>query len=86
MATKTLPRPAASAEDRPAVLPLLLTQPQACRYVGLPKSEWYRMKAAGELPDPVFIATSRRPRYRRADLDRWVKKLKANSRTTRTTR
>ena len=57
----------------------MLSQPQAWDYAGVSRSEWFRLKAGGLLPRPVFLAGSPRPRYRRADLDAFVASLGAAS-------
>jgi excisionase family DNA binding protein len=54
---------------------LLLSQSEAWAYLGLARSSWYRLRAAGKLPAPVSVYGTG-PRWRRADLDAWVAKLK----------
>lgn len=63
-------------------LPQLFDQADAMRYVGLPRSTWFRLRSADELPAPVSVPGSG-PRWRRADLDTWLKKLKPARRKSR---
>jgi predicted DNA-binding transcriptional regulator AlpA len=64
-----------SAVAETIATPHLLDGAQARRYVGLSRSGWFRAASAGVLPKPVFIAGSG-DRYRRADLDRFVERLR----------
>jgi predicted DNA-binding transcriptional regulator AlpA len=57
--------------------PLLVGQPW--RYLGLSRSAWYRLLSSGQAPPPVPLPGSR-PRWRRADLDSWVARLKPTGR------
>jgi predicted DNA-binding transcriptional regulator AlpA len=63
-------------------LPQLFDQADAMRYVGLPRSTWFRLRSADELPAPVAVPGSG-PRWRRADLDKWLAKLKPARRKSR---
>lgn len=63
-------------------LPQLLDQPDAMRYVGLARSTWFRLRSADEIPPPVTIPGTG-PRWRRADLDKWLAKLKPARRKSR---
>ena len=56
-------------------VPLLLDGVQARKYLGLSKSGWHRAKSAGLLPDAVHVEGSG-DRFRRADLDALVERLK----------
>ena len=58
--------------------PQLLTQDAAWKYLGVSRTRWFQLKAADQLPRPVTVAGSRQ-RWRRSDLDRYIKRL----RTTR---
>jgi predicted DNA-binding transcriptional regulator AlpA len=68
-------------EPKPAKAGLLLSQGEAWRYLGLARSSWYRLRAAGKLPSPVSVYGTG-PRWRRADLDAWVARLKPARRKT----
>ncbi len=57
-------------------VPRLLDQPAAWRYLGLSRSMWFRLRAAGELPDPVRVPGRKLPMWRVEDLDRWPRRLK----------
>ncbi len=54
-------------------LPSLLSEKDACTYLGLSRSSLYRMRVTGQLP---FVNLARGGksiiRYRRADLDAWI--------------
>jgi predicted DNA-binding transcriptional regulator AlpA len=68
---------------RPAKVPgELLSQPEAWAFCGLSRSVWFRLKSAGKLPPPVGSATSN-PRWRRADLQRWIERLKPATKRSR---
>src|SRR5262245_19403665 len=56
--------------------PRLLDQPDAWPYLGLSRSEWFRLRAAGELPDPVQMPGRKLPMWRAEDLDKWPRRLK----------
>ena len=60
---------------QPAAKPLLLSQPDAWAYLGLPRSTWFRLRSAGKLPSPVNVPSGGLF-WRRADLDRWTGNLK----------
>jgi predicted DNA-binding transcriptional regulator AlpA len=63
--------------------PLLISEPWA--YVGLSRSAFYRLMSAGEAPRPVPLSGTRL-RWRRADLDAWVSRLKPGARRRRACR
>ena len=65
--------------------PLLLNQAEAMAHVGLPRSTWFRLRAAGKLPDPVDVPGGALY-WRTADLDRWTSRLKPSRRRRRTGR
>lgn len=54
--------------------PLLIDQKEAIRLSGLPRSTWYRLRASGRAPKPVRLDGTR-PRWRRADILRWVERM-----------
>lgn len=64
---------AAAVKATPA--PQLLDQSAAATYCGLARSTWFRLRAEGELPEPVSVAGSGM-KWRRADLDKWLARLK----------
>lgn len=70
----------AAVERRAA--PLLLTGPQAAAYLGVGLTTFERLTAAGELARPVSLPEGGK-RWRRADLDRFVGRLKPARRTRR---
>lgn len=72
----------AAIREHVGPLPQLFDQADAMRYVGLPRSTWFRLRSADELPAPVNVPGSG-PRWRRADLDTWLKKLKPARRKSR---
>ena len=80
----TTAKPEAAPLPSPEPVPLLLTQEQAWRYVGLRRSAWYELRSAGELPDGIEIPGAGL-RWRRSDLERWVEKLKPGRRHARRT-
>ena len=53
----------------------LLDQAASWSYVGLPRSTWFRLRAAGKLPEPVNVPTAGLY-WRKGDLDRWLANLK----------
>ena len=65
------PSPKAAA-PKPAAA--LVTKPWV--YLGLSKSAFYRLRAAGGGPKPVRVPGTVRPVWRVSDLDRWVASLK----------
>lgn len=67
------PRRRAAKSSAPT--PIIVSQPDAWAYVGLSRAEWFRLKSAGKLPDPVFMPGSTWPKWRKADLDKWVSSL-----------
>jgi predicted DNA-binding transcriptional regulator AlpA len=58
----------------------LLDQPASWRYCGLSRSVWFRLRSQGKLPDPVD-AHGGNPRWRRCDLEKFVKQLKPSRRS-----
>ncbi len=72
----------AALREHVGPLPQLFDQPDAMRYVGLARSTWFRLRSADELPPPVAIPGTG-PRWRRADLDKWLAKLKPARRRSR---
>jgi predicted DNA-binding transcriptional regulator AlpA len=67
------------APAAPAPVPLLLNQLAAIQYLGLSRSAWYRLRSAEKLPKPVSVPSCG-PHWRRADLDKWVKRLRSAGR------
>jgi predicted DNA-binding transcriptional regulator AlpA len=65
--------PAASHGNLPAPTPALLAKPWV--YLGLSRSAFFRLRSADKAPRPVVVPGSRRPMYRRVDLDKWVAQL-----------
>ncbi len=53
--------------------PALIAKPWA--YLGLSRSAFFRLRSADKAPRPVAVPGSKRPMYRKADLDKWVEKL-----------
>jgi predicted DNA-binding transcriptional regulator AlpA len=53
---------------------LLLTQPQAWRFVGLSRTAWFRFKGQGLLPKPVNLPGCDQL-FRRSELERFVERL-----------
>lgn len=74
-ATESSKPDARPLKPRPSIVPELLTQTEARALVGISNSTWHRMRAAGELPDPVYLPTRRAPMWRRGDLLRWLDSL-----------
>ena len=62
--------------------PLLLPQAESYEYIGIPRSSWYRLRAAGLLPLPVNVPGSGLM-WRTADLDAWVARLKPERKSRR---
>jgi predicted DNA-binding transcriptional regulator AlpA len=60
--------------------PLLTGKPWL--FVGLSRSAWYRLVSAGHAPAPVSLPGTR-PRWRTADLARWVQTLRPSRRRAR---
>lgn len=56
-------------------LPLLLTQEEAWSFIGVSRAAFFRLKAAGVLPRPVHVEGVG-VRYRRADLESFVQRLR----------
>jgi predicted DNA-binding transcriptional regulator AlpA len=65
----------ATATATAVIVPQLLKQPQAWAFIGVTRANWYRMRSAGELPDPVEVPGGELM-WRRADLEKWVARLK----------
>jgi predicted DNA-binding transcriptional regulator AlpA len=59
----------------PAPVPLLLNGVKAARYLGLSRSGWFRAKAVVGFPKPVRVLGNG-DRWRKADLDEWVAKMR----------
>jgi predicted DNA-binding transcriptional regulator AlpA len=49
-----------------------VNQPEAQRYCGVSRSQWFRLRSAGHAPKPVRMPGSSRPWWRVRDLDRWL--------------
>src|SRR5689334_16687581 len=65
------------AEAKPA--PLLLdgkSTPTAWEFIGISRSEFFRLKAAGKVPDAVALPGRSTGAWRREDLEAFVKRLK----------
>ncbi len=60
--------------------PLMTGKPWV--FVGLSRSAWYRLVSAGQAPAPVSLPGTR-PRWRTADLSRWVQTLRPLRRRAR---
>jgi predicted DNA-binding transcriptional regulator AlpA len=60
--------------------PVLLSQPQAWAFCGLTRTAWFGLKSANALPAAVYLPTSSRPFWRRADLEAWIAKLPTSRR------
>ncbi len=56
--------------------PLLLGHDDAARLLGVSRSAWYRLAGSVGFPAAVAVPGSA-PRWRRADLERWVERLGA---------
>lgn len=69
-APATLP---VSVPAPPALAPLLLTAEQACTLLGVSRAHFFRLKKAGNVPGCVNLGGL--VRYRREDLEAWVKQL-----------
>jgi predicted DNA-binding transcriptional regulator AlpA len=67
----------------PAETPLLLSAPAAARFLGISRSTFFRMRAAGRLPLPVRPLAGGDLKYRRADLERMVNGLATVKRARR---
>jgi predicted DNA-binding transcriptional regulator AlpA len=57
--------------------PAMLDQVAAYRYAGLSRSAWFRLRSAGRTPAPVDAGDGVL-RWRRADLDHWVERMRPN--------
>lgn len=62
------------------VAPVLFSQPAAWAFAGMSRTAWFAAKSAGLLPAPVYIGTSPRPMWRRADLESWAANLPTSRR------
>ncbi len=69
---------AAGVQGRPA--PLLLTTAEAIQFTGVSRAGFFRLRSADKLPKPVAVEGIG-VRYRRADLEKWAERLKAERRT-----
>ena len=67
---------AAELADRNSRTPELLDSGEAREYVGLRKTAWHALRSAGRLPKPVDVQGAGL-RWRKRDLDEWLRKLKA---------
>ena len=65
--------PESVATPVPAIVPLLLTAAEVCALLSVSRATFFRMKKAGEVPGCVSIGGQ--VRYRREDLEQWVKQL-----------
>lgn len=75
-ATATTGPPELQAQTLTApVVPLLLSQPAAIKYVGLSRATFFRLRSAGRLPAPVDIEGAG-VTYRRSDLEKFVERLR----------
>lgn len=72
----------AAVRESVGPLPQLFDQPGAMKYVGLARSTWFRLRSMGEIPEPVSVPGTG-PRWRRADLDAWLARLKPARRKAR---
>lgn len=61
------------------LLPQLLDADQSAVYCGQSRSNFYRLLAAQKIPQPVRVDGTG-PRWRRADLDKWIASLKPGRR------
>jgi excisionase family DNA binding protein len=70
-----LPAPVKHVAPAPVfrVPPLLLNVSEVCALLGVSRSTFFRMKKADEIPGCVSVGGQ--VRYRREDLERWVKQL-----------
>jgi predicted DNA-binding transcriptional regulator AlpA len=55
-----------------AILPILLTPPQAAKMLSVSPATLKRMRAEGTLPEPVLERASRCVRYSRVELEAWT--------------
>jgi len=69
-ATPTVAEGVDERPDLPGVLPLLVSDEQAARMLGISRSLWRRQHSAGRVPMPVKIG--RRTLWRREELRDWV--------------
>lgn len=61
------------AQAPPALAPLLLTTEQACTLLGVSRAHFFRLKKSGLVPGCVNLGGL--VRYRREDLEEWVRQL-----------
>jgi predicted DNA-binding transcriptional regulator AlpA len=80
-ATPAPPPASTDATPRPPG-PLLLTQRQAAALLGVSRSAWFRLRAAGALPLPVR-PTGGDLMWRRRDLEKYVDNLRPVKRARR---
>lgn len=57
--------------------PALMKPETAAAYIEISPRQINRLRAAKEFPPPVEVGGS--PRYRRTDLDSWIKRLKTKA-------
>ena len=69
-----------NATERPMPTPVLLKADQAAAYCGMSRTSFDEAVKRGDMPDSVV--TPGGYRWRVADLDRWVAKLKRRDRQT----
>ncbi len=81
-ACETGPAESPPLEAALAAKPLLLRQSAACEYLGLSRTAWFRLRAAGRLPPPVALPGTAMY-WRVADLDRWVDSLNVDTKPRR---
>lgn len=65
----------AALREAASPVPMLLDAEQAAAYAGVSRSGWYRLVAAGVIPQAIRIEGVG-PRWRRSDIDRWVERLR----------
>jgi predicted DNA-binding transcriptional regulator AlpA len=57
-----------------AIVPELLTTPEAAKLAGVGERTWWRWSRSGLAPRPISIGLGTRPavRYRRSDVMQWI--------------
>ena len=63
----------APVESSAVMAPLLLTVAEVCALLSVSRSTFFRLKKAGEIPGCVSLGGQ--VRYRREDLEQWVKQM-----------
>ena len=80
----TLPDPAVQAvlayvvqavREKAAAPPILLSNDEAAKFVGVSRAAWFRLRSADEVPAAVNVPGVG-PKFRRADLEKWAAGLK----------